>query len=257
VTTVPELGACGCGGRLVVENPDDEHVWVGVCDRCGYEVGCPRQRIDPRIRRRRRLEQAGLPAEFSGRPFEDDEYNRDVAYACRSWVRDYAAWRAKRPTDPSAAYPAPPPAPGVYGDAGRGKSHLLVAVCRLLIHEADAAVLFRSARQLLRELQNFEHREAADQAWHRAITVDVLALDDVGAQQVTDWRHDQLADLIDERYQRRLPIVLATNFPPHLWEDVLDARSVSRLGALTAPIELAGPDRRQLAITQPQGGATP
>lgn len=253
MTAPREVSApCECGGRLIVDNPDAD-VWEAECDTCGLTEGVHRSKVDGRSRQRRRLEQAGLPAEFAGRGFDEDEHNTGVAFIAKAWVRDYAAWHAARPTG-GGSYPSPPPAPALYGEAGRGKTHLLVAVCRLLIREADVGVLFRSTRHLLRELQDFEHRDAADLAWQRATTVDVLALDDLGAQQVTDWRHDQVADLIDERYQRRLPIVLATNFPPHLWEDALDARSVSRLSAMTAPIELAGPDRRQLAITQPEGG---
>ena len=107
---------------------------------------------------------------------------------------------------------------------------------------------FRPIAALLDELQEAfgddrEHRRV----WQRATTVDVLALDDVGAEQATDWRQERLARLVDERYQQNRPVLLATNFPPAAWEEMLGARTVSRLQGMTMPMELTGSDRRVAA----------
>jgi len=40
----------------------------------------------------------------------------------------------------------------------------------------------------------------------------VLVLDDIGAEPPTDWRRDELATLIEERYQRRLPTIYTSNY---------------------------------------------
>jgi DNA replication protein DnaC len=249
------LGLCDCGGQLLVDDPDGEF-WIGQCDQCGVVESVHRAKADPQARRRRRVEQAGFPAEFLASKFETDEHNQSVVFAVKAWVRDYADWRNAhwRDLKRGARVPNPPAAPALYGDVGRGKSHLLVATCRQLIQDVDVAVLFRAARSLLRELQQFSD-PAHEQTWRHAISVDVLALDDLGAQQVTDWKHDQIADLIDERYQRQLSTLIGTNFPPAMWEDVVDARTVSRLKGMTVPVELTGPDRRQTRFdTQPQEG---
>lgn len=222
-----------CGGLIAVEQVDD---WLHFrCGACGVERVQHIQTADPAQKRQLRLEQASLPLRFLGLKFEEDETNRSTLSALRSWIADYRKGERL-------------PAPALYGHAGRGKSHLLTAVCTRLVRECDASVWFRPTRSLLRDLQDFDGD--AERAWKRAVTVDVLALDDFGAQQVTDWRHDQIADLVDGRYERELPVVLATNFAPKAWRDATDERTASRLRGMTFALELGGPDRRQIQMHQ-------
>lgn len=232
-----------CSGTFrVIEEGAVHH--VACCDACHAEVTVPAAALDPAVAQRRRLDHAALPGRFAGIKFVEDDDNRSALRALRQWI-------GSQSSDPKECVSSLLPAPAVWGDAGRGKSHLLAAISVRLVHECDVTVLYRSTRHLLRELQQFERPKngdpdaGADQAWRRAMSVDVLVLDDLGAQRGTEWRHDQLADLIDERYAREQPIVIATNYPPEAWERVLDARTHSRLRAMTFPIELAGPDRRQ------------
>jgi len=47
--------------------------------------------------------------------------------------------------------------------------------------------------------------------------VDLLHIDDLGAQHTTPWRLEQLYSIIDARYQAKRPIVATTNLlPPEL-----------------------------------------
>ena len=123
--------------------------------------------------------------------------------------------------------------------------------------------MFTAVRLLLRDLQRFDNDVVRGQAWERAVTVPVLALDDLGAERVTDWRLDQIADLVDERWQAERPIVVASNFPPKLWRDAVEERTASRLAGMTFPVELCGRDRRQLTTSelsvqpQPEGEQHP
>jgi chromosomal replication initiation ATPase DnaA len=229
--------ACPGSFRVVEEG---DAIWTAFCDGCRAEVTGPVSQLDPEVTQRMRLDRAGVPDRFVGARFVEDPENRSALAAIRQWMgsRDTGG---KRKELLSSLLPAP----ALWGDAGRGKSHLLTAVCVRLVNDCDVTVLYRSARHLLRELQRFEDPLGCEQAWERATTVDVLALDDLGAQQGTEWKLDQLADLIDERYARELPIVVATNYPPAAWELRLDARTHSRLHGMTFPLELRGPDRRQ------------
>lgn len=213
-----------CGGSIAAERDGDWLVFH--CAICGTERARHVKTADPAQKR----QQANLPQRFLGVKFEEDEQNKSTLFALRSWLADFKEGNGL-------------PSPAVWGNAGRGKTHLLSAVCARLIRECDASVWFRSARSLLRDLQDFDGD--ADRTWKRATTVAVLALDDLGAQQATDWRQDQIADLIDARYEAELPILVATNFPPKAWPEAMDARTASRLRGMTFALELRGPDRRQ------------
>lgn len=227
-----------CRGQVTVERDGD---WLTYrCATCETERARHARTADPDVKRQSRLERAGLAPRFVGQKLEKTEENKSVLFALGGWVDDY------RKGDPL-------PAPALYGQAGRGKSHTLTMLCLKLIRDCDAAVMYRSARGLLREFQQFE--DGAEQAWERATTVDVLALDDFGAQQMTDWRHDQIADLVDARYEAERPIVLATNFAPSTWRQAMDERTASRLRGMTFSLVLSGPDRRQLEVQTTTEGA--
>lgn len=219
-------GPCQGWWRLT---DDTGPIWAVECDVCGFETGIPPR--DPKVRHGQAIEKAGLPERFVGVVFDEDDNNRDVLQAIRMWLADYGKG-------------APLPAPALYGLAGRGKTHLLTAVCARLIHEHNASVLFRPVRELLRGLQRFDDEYERNALWNRAVSVDVFALDDLGAHQITDWRRDQIAHLIDERYQRERPVILATNYKPDAWDQIVDARTASRLAGMTFGLQLMGPDRR-------------
>jgi chromosomal replication initiation ATPase DnaA len=231
-----------CPERLcdgVVTDARDDDWMIYTCDGCGTEWAKHISKVDSGVRRQTKLEQAGLPDAFRGLKFDETEENKSALYILRAWLADCAKGD-------------PLPAPALHGAQGRGKTHLLTAICTRLITEQDTSVMFTSVRGLLRDLQRFDDEVKRGQVWERAITCPFLALDDLGAQQITGWRDEQLAELVDERYAKELPIVLATNFPPKTWGEVVDVRTASRLAGMTFPVELKGPDRRQVQIEMPK-----
>lgn len=234
------LERCGglwSGGRCehpVFVDGEAGGIVEGRCEGCGMVHGMPAHRASPQMRRERMVAAAGLPDRFAGHRFEETAGNREALRAVREWLAGIG-------DDPSAGLPAP----ALFGAPGVGKSHLLAAIVRRLI-DTDRPARFWSVRGLLRAMQRFDDPASA-QVREAAVSVPFLALDDVGAQQQTDWRQDQLADLIDERYERERPVLLATNFPPSAWGEMVDARTASRLRGMTFPLELRGTDRRQVA----------
>lgn len=229
----PAFADRDCRGTMRISDRNERH-WFLFCDKCRLEVAI-RAPSTVAQDHRHRLEQAGIPDMFLGHVFEESPDNQDAVYLARGWLSDYGKGD-------------PMPALALYGEQGRGKSHLLAAICTRLVNEHDATVMFRSVRGLLRELQRFENEVERSATWERARTVDVLALDDLGAQRESDWRAEQLAELIDERYQAERPILIATNFKPADWGRTVDARTASRLRGMTVAVELRGPDRRQQSI---------
>ncbi|MEH0442494.1 MULTISPECIES: hypothetical protein [unclassified Streptomyces] len=78
--------------------------------------------------------------------------------------------------------------------------------------------------------------------WREA---DIYAIDDLGARAVNDWTADAISELIDNRWQNRLPTLIATNLIGREIRDVLGDRASSRLGDGAIVAQFTGADRRK------------
>ena len=103
--------------------------------------------------------------------------------------------------------------------------------------------------RLLAEIKDTYDRETAGsymKLFRRLCAVDVLQLDDLGAEKRTDWVLEQLYAIVNERWQDERSIVVTTNITDmdQLREQV-GARTVSRLAEICdEPIPVMGDDLR-------------
>jgi hypothetical protein len=70
--------------------------------------------------------------------------------------------------------------------------------------------------RLLAEIKRTFDRDASDSYmsfFRRVCTVDILVLDDLGAEKQTEWVLEQLFSIVNERWQDRRSIVVTTNIP--------------------------------------------
>lgn len=140
----------------------------------------------------------------------------------------------------------------LFGPVGVGKTGLAWGIVRRLIERGDDALLV-NFRELLAELrQAFADRRAGVPIdYLRAYDVTVLALDDVGAERPTDFAREELANLVERRYTRRLPTIITSNYDPddlaeRIGHDdiVIGERIVSRLIEGATQWQIGGEDRR-------------
>lgn len=73
----------------------------------------------------------------------------------------------------------------------------------------------------------------------------LLVLDDIGAENTTDWTVGQLTEVISETYDRCGLLIATTNLTPDGLADHLGERTLSRLNEMTDLVVCAGPDRRR------------
>jgi DNA replication protein DnaC len=71
-----------------------------------------------------------------------------------------------------------------------------------------------------------------------------LVLDDVGAEQITDWKRAVLYSLIDRRYREMRQTVITSNLSLDDIAAAIDERIASRIVEMGAVITLAGSDYR-------------
>lgn len=221
-----------CAGTMVVLEKEGP-VWTLRCDACGTEwaVRVPTDRLTEYL-----LERAGLPELFVGKDFDKRiPSQQPTLEVCRDWMRRF------KPHDLVENIPAV----ALWGSAGRGKSHLLALIVETLIRKHNVEAAYRSVTGLLNELRTAAREGTFESAYSRVLSVPVLALDDLGAERMTDAAREWLAGLVDHRYSKQLPLLIATNVPPPAWDEVFGERTASRLRGMCLPFRLEGPDRRQ------------
>ena len=132
---------------------------------------------------------------------------------------------------------------GVYliGRAGCGKTHLAAAA----VLSGPYGSLFVATTDMLDDIRaGFDGDGQGLMA--RARTAPLLALDDLGTESVTDWVRDRLYTLLNERWNRCLPLIVTTNCTPKVIAERIGDGAASRIAGLCARrIEIKGADMRR------------
>lgn len=133
----------------------------------------------------------------------------------------------------------------ITGPVGVGKSHAAFAAMRGPFGRGLRVAAVNVPR-LLRDLR--PSGDGADLV--QLAGVDVLLLDDLGAERPTDWTTEQLYTLVNDRWEQSRPIIATTNLAPTsttgpCLADQLGERIYSRLIHDVVAIRLTGADRRR------------
>jgi DNA replication protein DnaC len=146
----------------------------------------------------------------------------------------------------------------IQGDVGTGKTTLAMLVSKAALDAGRSVAIYSLPRllNLLRESMNSEHGML--DFMDRLTAVDLLHLDDLGAENQTDWVLEQLYSIVNARYEAERAIIATTNLPPDELGMRLGDRTVSRLVEICGdPITLAGEDRRREYRVRQVGVAAP
>ncbi|GHU47062.1 DNA replication protein DnaC [Clostridia bacterium] len=131
----------------------------------------------------------------------------------------------------------------MYGHAGVGKTHLSLAIAGAVI-DKGYSVAYGSAPDLYRKVEK-EHfgkkdfgreqgddTEVRDSTLDTLLSVDLLILDDVGAEFRSPFYDSVLYNILNTRGNRRLPLIISSNLFPSDVEERYDERIFSRVSAL-------------------------
>ena len=101
------------------------------------------------------------------------------------------------------------------GPVGTGKTSLAILIAKAAKQAGRSYAVYPVPR-LLAEIKRTFDRDASDSYlgfFRRLCSVDLLVLDDLGAEKQTEWVLEQLYSIVNERWQDRRSIVVTTNIP--------------------------------------------
>lgn len=134
------------------------------------------------------------------------------------------------------------------GDVGTGKTSLAMLVSQASEKVGRSVAVYPVTRLLaeIRDTYDSDSRGSYMDLFRRLCSVDLLHLDDLGAEKRTDWVLEQLYAIVNERWQDERSILVTTNILDldELREQV-GARTVSRLLEICGdPLPIMGGDLR-------------
>ena len=147
------------------------------------------------------------------------------------------------------------------GPPGVGKTHLAVAVLREVILEKAVRGLYYDTRTLLstiRSTYNPITRTSEADILGRVMRAELLVLDDLGAERLTDWVEEMMHLIVNTRYNDRRPTIFTSNYQSVpdidgatesvaaqvLLSERVGVRMHSRLREMCEFLEYDGPDYR-------------
>jgi DNA replication protein DnaC len=132
------------------------------------------------------------------------------------------------------------------GDVGTGKTTLAMLVSKAALEAGRSVAIYSLPRLLNLVREAIGSDEGKLDLLDRLGTVDLLHVDDVGAEHTSDWVLEQLYSIVNTRYEDQRSVVVTTNLQPDELAKQIGSRTVSRLIEMCGdPLPLFGTDHRR------------
>lgn len=172
----------------------------------------------------RKIGDAGIPERFRDRRLETYVARTEGQRRALAFARSYAdGFDAALKTGRSALF---------IGKPGTGKTHLAVGVGLQIMERDSRSVLFLTVMRAVRRVKDTWGRnstQSESEAIASLVFPDLLILDEVGVQFGSDAERLILFDVLNERYEKRRPTLLLSNFTRDEVQAFLGERIFDRL----------------------------
>jgi len=130
------------------------------------------------------------------------------------------------------------------GPQGNGKTTLALLVTKAALDGGHTAARY-TLPDLLRKIRGTFSTESHEELFQSLVTVDLLHIDDIGAEQATPWVLEELYSIVNARYEDQRSVVITTNIlnRDELCQQITE-RTVSRLTEMCEELPVLNPDLR-------------
>ena len=221
-----ELGICDGSG------------WVEVDEQTAKPCGCRELKAKKAASRRMGT---GIPKRFRGVGF-DRKPIADMDPALVRQIRAYVNGLDRNLDQGKGLW--------LFGDVGTGKTSLAMLISKHALEAGRSAAIYSMPRLLAEIKETFGDGSSRSymQLFERLCSVDLLQIDDLGAEMRTEWVLEQLYSIVNERWQNERSIIVTSNLGAlEDLRDQLGERTVSRLSEMCEVIPIMGRDRRMEA----------
>jgi DNA replication protein DnaC len=197
-----------------------------------YNCKCRQQLI---ARRQARSLSAVVPKRYRDASFDRPPVT-DIEPAIVSATRRFANAVEQRLDDGQGLW--------FMGPVGTGKTTLAMLVSKAAL-AAGRSVAIYSLPDLLRKIRQTFDTGSHEDLFEQLTAVDLLHIDDIGAEQTTAWVLEELYSIVNARYEDERSMVITTNILDReaLCEQISE-RTVSRLTEMCDQLPLGGDDKR-------------
>jgi DNA replication protein DnaC len=181
------------------------------------------------------------------RRFRDVAWDRPpVAHMPASLVREVRGFadRIERQLDEGRGL-------SFVGQTGTGKTTLAMLVSKAALAAGRTVAIYSMPRLLtvIRQTYDDGALQRDIDLIDRLVAVDLLHVDDLGAERTNPWVLEQLYSIVNGRYEEQRSIVLTTNITERQeLRDQVGERTLSRLSEMCQDIPVYGDDRRGAAV---------
>ena len=137
----------------------------------------------------------------------------------------------------------------IQGQVGRGKTFLINAIAKELL-DRNYSVVYMTSTKLFKFLNDYhwafeDRRENLEDLYEMIFDCDLLIIDDLGAETHRSTDQSNLFDVVNERMNKGLPIILSSNLDEDMISEIYGPRVFSRiLGNNSKTYEIFGEDLR-------------
>lgn len=134
-----------------------------------------------------------------------------------------------------------------FGSVGTGKTTLAMLVSKHAMQAGRSVAIYSLPRLLAQIRTTFDDDRSNTyvELLDRLTAVDLLHIDDVGAEKTSPWVLEQLYAIVNARYEDERSIVITTNLERDALAEQINERTVSRLEEMCEILPLWGDDARQ------------
>lgn len=210
------------------------------CERERHAEEERKKKAEAEMARIQRLrKQSLMDAKFASVSFDTlqlNQYNQRNLKLCRNYAKRFDEMIAKNQ--------------GLllWGNVGTGKSFAAAAIANFLLEQQVPAVMTSFVKIVedmqLRKINEYDFLEALSYA-------KLVIFDDLGAERKTDFAAEIVYNVIDDRYRKKLPMIITTNKTLQEMQEEMDpkySRIYDRIFEMCYPMQFTGPSwRRKIA----------